>query len=58
MSILIMTIPVALTLAILFILLFVLAAKKGQMDDLTETPSYAPLIDDDNPVDGDKREQE
>ncbi len=45
MEILMMTIPVTITLVILFVLLFWLAAKDGQFDDL-ETPAHTPLSDD------------
>ena len=40
MNILIMMVPIALTLVILFVVLFVLATRSGQMDDL-ETPAHS-----------------
>ena len=48
MNILFLTLPVTFTLVLLFILLFVLSARSGQLDDL-ETPSHQPLSDDENP---------
>ncbi len=46
MMILVMTIPVTITLVLLFILLFGLSVKEGQFDDL-ETPKHAPFSDND-----------
>ncbi|MEM7647026.1 MAG: cbb3-type cytochrome oxidase assembly protein CcoS [Pseudomonadota bacterium] len=46
MMILVMTIPVTITLVILFVIFFAAAAKGRQFDDL-ETPKHAPLSDDD-----------
>lgn len=45
MSILLMTIPVSITLAILFLLFFLSAAKNDQFDNL-ETSAHLPLSDD------------
>lgn len=44
MNILILTIPITLTLVILFVLFFVLSVKSGQFDDL-DTPAHAPILD-------------
>jgi cbb3-type cytochrome oxidase maturation protein len=45
MNILIMTIPVSLTLGILFLLFFLSAVSKDQFEDL-DTPGQLPLSDD------------
>lgn len=47
MNILIMTIPVSLTLGILFLLFFLSAVSKDQFDDL-DTPGQLPLSDDES----------
>lgn len=47
MMILMLTIPVTITMVILFLIFFVVASKHEQFDDL-ETPSYTPLSDDEN----------
>lgn len=44
MMILVMTIPVTLTMVILFLIFFVLAARNNQFDDL-ETPKHSPMTD-------------
>ncbi len=52
MQILVMTIPVTITLVILFLVFFYMSAKAGQFEDL-ETPSLSPLSDDEeNEKDG------
>jgi len=45
MNVLIMTIPLSITLGILFLLFFLSAAKTDQFDDL-DTSSHLPLSDD------------
>ena len=45
MSIVFFTIPLALILAIVFLLAFIIAVKIGQLDDL-KTPSYKMLLED------------
>ncbi len=45
MLILVLTIPVTVTLVTLFIVLFVMATKDNQFEDL-ETPKHSPLSDD------------
>lgn len=47
MNILIMTIPISLTLGILFLLFFLSAVGKDQFEDL-ETPAQLPLSDDES----------
>lgn len=42
--ILVLTIPVTITMALLFIIFFVMASKSEQFEDL-ETPQFAPLSD-------------
>lgn len=49
MMILALTIPVTLTMVILFIVLFVMASKNEQFEDL-ETPKHAPLSDEENEI--------
>lgn len=45
MDILFFTIPLALILALIFIVAFIISVKMGQYDDL-KTPSYKILLDD------------
>ncbi len=47
MLILVLTIPVTVTLVTLFIVLFVMATKDDQFEDL-ETPKHSPLSDDED----------
>ena len=47
MNILVMTIPVTITLVLLFVLFFLLAVRSGQFDDL-ETPAQVPFLDEDD----------
>jgi cbb3-type cytochrome oxidase maturation protein len=44
MNILLMTIPVSMTLGLLFVLFFLSAVKDDQFDDL-DTPGHLPLTD-------------
>ena len=56
MSVVLVMIPVALVLAGLGVLAFVLAAKRGQFDDLDTPPLRAVFDDDETPAgDGDRR---
>lgn len=48
MNILLMTIPVSITLGIIFVLFFLAAVKSDQFEDL-ETPAHLPLSDDEPP---------
>ena len=43
----VMTIPVTLTLVLLFILFFFSAVRSGQFEDL-ETPAHTPFLDDED----------
>ena len=45
MMILMLTIPVTFTMVLLFIVLFLLATRDGQFEDL-ETPKHTPFLDD------------
>jgi cbb3-type cytochrome oxidase maturation protein len=45
MSIIFFTVPIALLLAIIFVVIFAIAAKGGQFDDL-QTPAHKMLLDD------------
>ena len=49
MDIIFILLPAALALAVVFVLAFIWAAKRGQYDDL-ETPALRILMDDDEPV--------
>jgi cbb3-type cytochrome oxidase maturation protein len=49
MDILFFTLPLALFLAIIFIIAFIISVKLGQYDDL-ETPSYKILLDEEDKV--------
>jgi len=61
MNILVMTIPVTVTLIILFVMIFLSAVRKKQFEDL-DTPAHFPLTDDnedfDNKTNNTKRRQE
>lgn len=57
MNILVLTIPVAITLAIFFVLAFLSAVKSDQFDDL-ETPGHLPFTDDEDEVNNSKRKQQ
>ncbi len=47
MDILLVTLPLALILALVFVALFIFSVKKGQYEDL-ETPSYKILIEEES----------
>ena len=47
MNIIVLTLPVTITLVILFVILFLGAVKKNQFDDL-DTPAHLPFADEDN----------
>lgn len=49
MNIILLTLPLALLLAICFIVAFVISVKFGQYDDL-ETPSYKMLLDEEKHI--------
>ncbi len=49
MEIIIVLLPLALLLGLLFVLSFIWAVRRGQYDDL-ETPKHRMLIDEDNYV--------
>lgn len=49
MDIIFFTLPLALILALIFIIAFIISVKFGQYDDL-ETPSYKLLLEDENKV--------
>ena len=49
MDILFFTLPLALLLALIFIIAFIVSVKWGQYDDL-ETPSYKILLEDEEKI--------